>query len=150
MLWAAVKQQRLPQQALLIMSHRLLLCQFHKRLLRPVIKQLRLYVNKFKWFYWFFCRYFCRFHSILFTCFDLFIFCLAKNSSNVISVTIPPGVTPVMSTQYIMSQVPYFQQPIPYPYEDMQLLQQRLPHMVSVWSFFLFFSCWSNVFLYMC
>lgn len=56
---------------------------------------------------------------------------LSKNSSNVISVTIPPGVTPVMSTQYIMSQVPYFQQPIPYPYEDMQMIQQRLPHMTA-------------------
>lgn len=44
---------------------------------------------------------------------------------------IPPGVPPVMSTPYIMGQVPFFQQPV-YSYEDMQLLQQRLPHMVSV------------------
>lgn len=41
----------------------------------------------------------------------------------------PAGVPPVMSTQYIMGQVPYFQQPI-YSFEDMQLLQQRIPHMV--------------------
>jgi len=46
---------------------------------------------------------------------------------------IPPGVPPVMSTPYIMGQVPFFQQPV-YSYEDMQLLQQRLPHMVSVFN----------------
>ncbi|XP_023013390.2 ubiquitin-associated protein-like lingerer isoform X1 [Leptinotarsa decemlineata] len=53
----------------------------------------------------------------------------AKNSNSVVS-NIPPGVTPVMSTPYIMGQVPYFQQPM-YSYEDMQLLQQRLPHMTT-------------------
>lgn len=57
---------------------------------------------------------------------------LAKNSTSVMS-NIPPGVTPVMSTPYIMGQVPYFQQPV-YSYEDMQLLQQRLPHMVSFYN----------------
>ncbi|XP_018321438.1 protein lingerer isoform X2 [Agrilus planipennis] len=56
---------------------------------------------------------------------------LAKNTSSVMS-NIPPGVAaPVMSTQYIMSQgIPYFQQPI-YSFEDMQLLQQRIPHMTT-------------------
>lgn len=54
----------------------------------------------------------------------------AKNATSVMS-NIPPGVPPVMSTPYIMGQVPFFQQPV-YSYEDMQLLQQRLPHMVSV------------------
>ncbi|KAG5873615.1 Protein lingerer, partial [Gonioctena quinquepunctata] len=53
----------------------------------------------------------------------------AKNSNSIVS-NIPPGVTPVMSTPYIMGQVPYFQQPV-YSYEDMQLLQQRLPHMTT-------------------
>ncbi|XP_063933027.1 protein lingerer isoform X3 [Zophobas morio] len=52
----------------------------------------------------------------------------AKNSSSVVS-NIPPGVAPVMSTPYIMGQVPYFQPPQVYSYEEMQLLQQRLPHM---------------------
>ncbi|XP_045481487.1 protein lingerer isoform X5 [Harmonia axyridis] len=52
----------------------------------------------------------------------------AKNSSNVVS-NMPPGVAPpVMSTPYNMVQVPYYQQPL-YSYEEMQLLQQRLPHM---------------------
>ncbi|KRT80401.1 hypothetical protein AMK59_6635 [Oryctes borbonicus] len=54
---------------------------------------------------------------------------LAKNSSGVVS-NIPPGVAPVMSTPYIMSQIPYFQQPM-YTYEEMQILQQRLPHMTT-------------------
>lgn len=55
-------------------------------------------------------------------------FSIAK-ASNVVS-NIPPGVTPVMSTPYIMGQgIPYFQQPI-YSYEEMQLIQQRIPHMV--------------------
>ncbi|KAG8227090.1 hypothetical protein J437_LFUL007427 [Ladona fulva] len=46
---------------------------------------------------------------------------------------IPPGVPPIMGThQYIMSQagLPYFagvQQPV-FSYEDLQLLQQRIPH----------------------
>uniref|UniRef100_A0AAR5QK45 UBA domain-containing protein n=1 Tax=Dendroctonus ponderosae TaxID=77166 RepID=A0AAR5QK45_DENPD len=53
---------------------------------------------------------------------------LAKNSTSVMSNIPPPGVTPVMSTPYIMGQVPYFQQPV-YSFEDMQLLQQRLPHL---------------------
>lgn len=55
----------------------------------------------------------------------------AKNSTSVMSNIPPPGVTSVMSTPYIMGQVPYFQQPV-YSFEDMQLLQQRLPHMVSL------------------
>jgi hypothetical protein len=45
---------------------------------------------------------------------------------------IPPGVPPMLGThQYIMSQggLPYFQQPV-YSYEDLQLLQQRIPHVV--------------------
>ncbi|XP_050299460.1 protein lingerer isoform X2 [Anthonomus grandis grandis] len=53
---------------------------------------------------------------------------LAKNTTSVMS-NIPPGVAaPVMSTPYIMGQMPYFQQPV-YSYEDVQMLQQRLPHM---------------------
>lgn len=46
---------------------------------------------------------------------------------------IPPGVPPMLGThQYIMSQggLPYFQQPV-YSYEDLQLLQQRIPHMAT-------------------
>lgn len=45
---------------------------------------------------------------------------------------IPPGVPPMLGTQYIMSQggLPYFQQPM-YSYEDLQLLQQRIPHMAT-------------------
>ncbi|XP_060534377.1 protein lingerer isoform X2 [Cylas formicarius] len=54
---------------------------------------------------------------------------LAKSSNSVVS-NIPPGVTPVMSAPYIMGQVPYFQQPM-YSYEEVQLLQQRLPHMTT-------------------
>lgn len=44
------------------------------------------------------------------------------------------SMTPMLSHQYIMGQagVPYaaFQQPV-YSYEDIQLVQQRIPHMVS-------------------
>ena len=65
------------------------------------------------------------------TCFS---FTAAKNSSSVVS-NIPPGVAPVMSTPYIMGQVPYFQPPQVYSYEEMQLLQQRLPHMVCIMGF---------------
>ncbi|XP_021931148.1 protein lingerer isoform X2 [Zootermopsis nevadensis] len=45
---------------------------------------------------------------------------------------IPPGVPPMLGTQYIMSQggLPYFQQPV-YSYEDLQLLQQRIPHVAT-------------------
>ncbi|GLV43563.1 lingerer [Carabus blaptoides fortunei] len=41
---------------------------------------------------------------------------------------IPPGVAPMMGTQYIMGQagMPFYQQPM-YSYEDLQLLQQRVP-----------------------
>lgn len=53
----------------------------------------------------------------------------AKNSNSIVS-NIPPGVAPVMSTPYMIGQVPYFQQPV-YSYEEMQLLQQRLPHMTT-------------------
>ncbi|KAK9875299.1 hypothetical protein WA026_007697 [Henosepilachna vigintioctopunctata] len=55
----------------------------------------------------------------------------AKNSNNVVS-NLPPGVAaPVMSTPYNMVQLPYFQQPL-YSYEDVQILQQRLPpHMTT-------------------
>lgn len=56
---------------------------------------------------------------------------LAKNSGNVVS-NIPPGVTPVMSTPYMIGQVPFFQPPM-YTYEDMQILQQRMPHLVCCW-----------------
>uniref|UniRef100_A0A6P7FAI0 Protein lingerer isoform X2 n=1 Tax=Diabrotica virgifera virgifera TaxID=50390 RepID=A0A6P7FAI0_DIAVI len=52
---------------------------------------------------------------------------LVKNSNSIVS-NMPPNVTPVMSMPYI-GQVPYFQQPI-YSFEDMQMLQQRLPHML--------------------
>lgn len=48
----------------------------------------------------------------------------------------PPGVPPMLSTQYVMSQggLPYFHQAQPlYSYEDLQMLQQRIPpHLVSV------------------
>lgn len=42
------------------------------------------------------------------------------------------SMTPMLSHQYIMGQgVPYaFQQPM-YSYEELQLVQQRIPHMVS-------------------
>ncbi|XP_071442037.1 protein lingerer isoform X2 [Hetaerina americana] len=48
---------------------------------------------------------------------------------------IPPGVPPIMGTQYIMSQtgLPYFagvQQPV-FSYEELQLMQQRIPHMAG-------------------
>lgn len=45
------------------------------------------------------------------------------------------SMTPMLSHQYIMGQgVPYaFQQPM-YSYEDLQLMQQRIPHMVSCYS----------------
>lgn len=53
-----------------------------------------------------------------------------KNSNSAVS-SMPPGVaTPVMSTPYSMLQMPFYQQPI-YSYEDVQLLQQRMPHMTS-------------------
>ncbi|XP_017768779.1 PREDICTED: protein lingerer isoform X2 [Nicrophorus vespilloides] len=52
---------------------------------------------------------------------------LAKSS--VVS-NIPPSAAPVMSTQYIMGQMPYFQPPM-YSYEEMQMMQQRIPHMTT-------------------
>lgn len=60
-------------------------------------------------------------------------FCSFAAKSSVVA-NIPPGVPPIMGTQYIMSQggMPYFQPPTMYSYEDIQLLQQRIPHMVGV------------------
>ncbi|XP_044740287.1 protein lingerer isoform X2 [Chrysoperla carnea] len=45
---------------------------------------------------------------------------------------IPPGVAPMMGTQYIMGQagMPFYQQPV-YSFEELQLLQQRIPHMTT-------------------
>ncbi|PSN51238.1 hypothetical protein C0J52_10552 [Blattella germanica] len=45
---------------------------------------------------------------------------------------IPPGVPPMIGTQYMISQggLPYFQQPV-YSYEELQMLQQRIPHMAT-------------------
>lgn len=43
------------------------------------------------------------------------------------------NLAPILSHQYIMGQsVPYatFQQPHVYSYEDLQIMQQRIPHMV--------------------
>lgn len=63
--------------------------------------------------------------------------CLSAKSSVV--ANIPPGVPPIMGThQYIMSQgsMPYFHQaPTMYSFEDIQLLQQRIPHMVGSYFF---------------
>lgn len=70
------------------------------------------------------------------------MFILAKNSSNVVS-NIPPGVTPVMSTPYMIGQVPFFQPPM-YTYEDMQLIQQRIPHLVRILFVCLFVFCVLN------
>ncbi|EEB12834.1 lingerer, putative [Pediculus humanus corporis] len=56
----------------------------------------------------------------------------ATTKSSVIA-NIPPGVPPIMGThQYIMSQggMPYFQTPM-YSFEELQLLQQRIPHMAT-------------------
>jgi len=56
---------------------------------------------------------------------------LVSGKSGVVP-NIPPGVPPMLGThQYIMSQggLPFFQQPV-YSYEDLQLLQQRIPHVV--------------------
>lgn len=49
------------------------------------------------------------------------------------------SMTPMLSHQYIMGQgVPYaFQQPM-YSYEELQLMQQRIPHMVSYYLIVLF------------
>ncbi|XP_011503850.1 PREDICTED: protein lingerer isoform X3 [Ceratosolen solmsi marchali] len=56
-----------------------------------------------------------------------------NNSSSSISGSGTSGnIAPILSHQYIMGQsVPYatFQQPHMYSYEDLQLMQQRLPHM---------------------
>ncbi|KAL0279066.1 UNVERIFIED_CONTAM: hypothetical protein PYX00_000700 [Menopon gallinae] len=58
----------------------------------------------------------------------------ATTKSSVVA-NIPPGVPPIMGThQYIMSQgsMPYFHQaPTMYSFEDIQLLQQRIPHMAT-------------------
>lgn len=81
--------------------------------------------------------------TISFKCYLLsysYLFILAKNSSNVVS-NIPPGVTPVMSTPYMIGQVPFFQPPM-YTYEDMQLIQQRIPHLVRI--LFVCFLCVLN------
>lgn len=53
------------------------------------------------------------------------------------------SMTPMLSHQYIMGQgVPYaFQQPV-YSYEELQLMQQRIPHMVSYFQLHYLFICW--------
>lgn len=61
--------------------------------------------------------------------FDLFL--ILANKSGVLS-GMPPGVAPLVSAQYIMSQqgIPgYYQShPLVYSEEHMQLVQSRLPH----------------------
>lgn len=43
------------------------------------------------------------------------------------------NMTQMLGPQYIMGQtVPYFQQPMYASFEDLQLMQQRMPHMVSL------------------
>lgn len=37
-----------------------------------------------------------------------------------------------MVSQYIQTGLPYYQQPV-YSYEDIQMMQQRVPHVVSSW-----------------
>ena len=60
------------------------------------------------------------------------------SSSNSITGSGTTGnIAPILSHQYIMGQsVPYatFQQPHMYSYEDLQLMQQRIPHMVCKFS----------------
>lgn len=51
------------------------------------------------------------------------VLCLAAKSSVV------PNI-PIVN-QYIQTSVPFYQPPV-YSYEDLQMMQQRLPHMVSV------------------
>lgn len=59
----------------------------------------------------------------------------SSSSSSSISGSGTTGNMPILSHQYIMGQsVPYatFQQPHMYSYEDLQLMQQRMPHMVRI------------------
>ncbi|XP_014218782.1 protein lingerer-like [Copidosoma floridanum] len=57
----------------------------------------------------------------------------SSSTSNTVSASGTTGnIPPVLSHQYIMGQsVPYatFQQPHMYSYEDLQIMQQRIPHM---------------------
>lgn len=57
------------------------------------------------------------------------LFQLAAKSSVVSNI-------PIVS-QYIQTSVPFYQPPV-YSYEDLQMIQQRLPHVVSCSSFSLF------------
>lgn len=68
----------------------------------------------------------------LLRCVNVLLLCAVILGKSGVVPNIPPGVPPMLGThQYIMSQggLPYFQQPV-YSYEDLQLLQQRIPHVV--------------------
>jgi hypothetical protein len=70
-------------------------------------------------------------------CISYFYVTVVISGKSGVVPNIPPGVPPMLGThQYIMSQggLPYFQQPV-YSYEDLQLLQQRIPHVVRSWVF---------------
>jgi hypothetical protein len=66
-------------------------------------------------------------------CVNIWLLALLVSGKSGVVPNIPPGVPPMLGThQYIMSQggLPFFQQPAVYSYEDLQLLQQRIPHVV--------------------
>lgn len=82
---------------------------------------------------------------------------MTGNSGNMTGGGAAGSMTPMLSHQYIMGQagVPAyaaFQQPV-YSYEDLQLVQQRLPHMVSRFSnnqsihFFMIYSSTNALFV---
>lgn len=60
---------------------------------------------------------------------------MSTGSKSGVVPSIPPGVPQMLGTQYIMSQggLPYFHQQPVYSFEDLQMLQQRIPpHMNCV------------------
>lgn len=66
-------------------------------------------------------------------CVKILLLIIVVSGKSGVVPNIPPGVPPMLGThQYIMSQggLPFFQQPV-YSYEDLQLLQQRIPHVVK-------------------
>ncbi|XP_020279901.1 protein lingerer isoform X2 [Pseudomyrmex gracilis] len=58
----------------------------------------------------------------------------SSGTSNMTGGSAAGSMTPMLGHQYIMGQagVPYFQQPV-YSYEDLQIVQQRIPHMPTTY-----------------
>ena len=64
---------------------------------------------------------------------DIELVCFLISGKSGVVPNIPPGVPPMIGTQYMISQggLPYYQPPV-YSYEDVQLLPHRIPQMVTI------------------